>query len=73
MSLITNLIAALVFAASFLPIKFAYELRSIGLFALSGALTNWLAVHMLFEKSQDFMALVLSFLSFKNLSEPYTL
>jgi uncharacterized membrane protein YheB (UPF0754 family) len=25
-------------------------LKSVGLFALSGAMTNWLAVHMLFEK-----------------------
>ncbi|MGB0865455.1 MAG: DUF445 domain-containing protein, partial [Granulosicoccaceae bacterium] len=25
-------------------------LKSVGLFALSGALTNWLAIHMLFEK-----------------------
>ena len=68
MSLITNLIAALVFAASFLPIKFAYELRSIGLFALSGALTNWLAVHMLFEKVPGLYGsgvIVLKFQEFK--------
>jgi uncharacterized membrane protein YheB (UPF0754 family) len=47
-SSITNLIAlALVLAGHFSaqPIVF-----SIGLFALSGAFTNWLAVHMLFEK-----------------------
>ena len=29
---------------------FSEQLRSIGLFALSGAFTNWLAVHMLFER-----------------------
>ncbi|WP_338040243.1 hypothetical protein [Methylocucumis oryzae] len=25
-------------------------IKSIGFFALSGAITNWLAIHMLFEK-----------------------
>lgn len=25
-------------------------MKSIGFFALSGAITNWLAIHMLFEK-----------------------
>jgi len=47
-SLLTNLCAAVIFLAGFLfdqPI-----ILSIGLFALSGALTNWLAIHMLFEK-----------------------
>ena len=46
--MLTNLIAALVMAAGYFlhqPILF-----SVGLFALSGAITNWLAVHMLFEK-----------------------
>tara|TARA_R100001443_G_scaffold14686_1_gene24541 strand:+ start:4214 stop:4933 length:720 start_codon:yes stop_codon:yes gene_type:complete len=45
---ITNGIAALIVAAGWFwqqPL-----LLSVGLFALSGALTNWLAVHMLFEK-----------------------
>jgi len=48
---IPNLIALAIIAASFLfsdPIK--PVLLSTGLFALSGALTNWLAVHMLFER-----------------------
>lgn len=47
-SLFTNLIASiLVFAGYGLnqPVVF-----SVGLFALSGAATNWLAVHMLFER-----------------------
>ncbi|MDX1678539.1 DUF445 domain-containing protein [Arsukibacterium sp.] len=47
-NIITNGIAALVVAAAWYwqqPV-----LLSVGLFALSGALTNWLAVHMLFEK-----------------------
>ena len=47
-SLVTNAIAVSVVASGHLlsqPV-----VLSIGLFALSGALTNWLAVHMLFEK-----------------------
>lgn len=46
-----NLIAAAIVAASFLFTGTVHTvLLSIGLFALSGALTNWLAVHMLFER-----------------------
>lgn len=47
-NIVTNGIAAVVVAAGWYwqqPL-----LLSVGLFALSGALTNWLAVHMLFEK-----------------------
>ena len=47
-NIVTNGIAALIVAAGWFlqqPV-----LLSVGLFALSGALTNWLAVHMLFEK-----------------------
>jgi uncharacterized membrane protein YheB (UPF0754 family) len=47
-SIVTNIIALLVFIAGYAlnqPI-----LLTVGLFALSGAITNWLAVHMLFEK-----------------------
>lgn len=47
-NLVTNLLAACIVVAGYFlqqPL-----LLSIGLFALSGALTNWLAVHMLFEK-----------------------
>ncbi len=47
-SLIVNVIAAaLVVAGHFLALSVVF---TIGLFALSGAVTNWLAVHMLFEK-----------------------
>lgn len=51
-SLITNLIAAVVLAVGLFLGKsdVADILTMIGLFALSGALTNWLAVFMLFEK-----------------------
>lgn len=47
-SFITNSLAALVVITGFV-IKNELVL-TIGLFALSGAVTNWLAVHMLFEK-----------------------
>ncbi|WP_281559215.1 DUF445 domain-containing protein [Thalassomonas sp. RHCl1] len=47
-SVITNLLALLCALGGYFlsqPILF-----TVGLFALSGAITNWLAVHMLFEK-----------------------
>lgn len=50
-NILPNLLALAVIAVSFLfddPIR--PVLLSTGLFALSGALTNWLAVHMLFER-----------------------
>jgi uncharacterized membrane protein YheB (UPF0754 family) len=47
-SLITNLLAfSLILVGYFLPQEVIF---AIGLFAFSGALTNWLAIHMLFEK-----------------------
>lgn len=47
-NIITNGLAILLVAAGFVlenPI-----IKTVGLFALSGAITNWIAVHMLFEK-----------------------
>jgi uncharacterized membrane protein YheB (UPF0754 family) len=50
-NLLTNLIAALIAALSFVTEgMLSHLLLMTGLFALSGALTNWLAVHMLFER-----------------------
>lgn len=49
-SLLTNLIAVLLVIAGFLSPVYADVILSVGLFALSGAITNWLAVHMLFER-----------------------
>ena len=51
-SFITNLVAAIILAAGLLSAESEYAaiLTMVGLFALSGALTNWLAVFMLFEK-----------------------
>jgi len=47
-NIITNALAAAVTLTGY--IIDIYWLQMMGLFALSGALTNWLAVHMLFEK-----------------------
>jgi len=49
-SFITNLIALLLIALSFTILEFKDALLYTGLFALSGAVTNQLAIHMLFEK-----------------------
>lgn len=47
-SLLTNLLALIVTASGYLLDN--NVVFTIGVFALSGAITNWLAVHMLFEK-----------------------
>ena len=49
-ALITNLIAVLVIGLSFVSPQYQAQLFAVGIFALSGAITNWLAIHMLFEK-----------------------
>jgi len=51
-SLITNIFSAFIFVVGlYLPDSDVKPFfLSAGLFSLSGALTNWLAVHMLFEK-----------------------
>ncbi|MEE8292227.1 MAG: DUF445 domain-containing protein, partial [Candidatus Tectomicrobia bacterium] len=47
----TNLVAAAcVLIGLILPEPMRRPVLHIGLFALSGAITNWLAIHMLFEK-----------------------
>ena len=49
-SLITNLSAlSITIAGIFMPI-YSVEIFMAGLFSLSGGITNWLAIHMLFEK-----------------------
>lgn len=54
-SLLTNIIAlALVVVGYVLPHEAAPWLLSIGLFALSGSVTNWLAIYMLFERVPGF-------------------
>ena len=49
-SLTTNIAALAIIAASYLSPKYDEIIYLIGLFALSGGITNWLAIHMLFEK-----------------------
>lgn len=49
-SLVTNLLAVGVIGAGYISPVYSDHLLAVGLFATSGALTNWLAVHMLFEK-----------------------
>ena len=50
-SLLTNIISALIasYGLFFSPV-YSTEIAMAGLFALSGGLTNWLAIHMLFER-----------------------
>jgi len=50
-SFVTNLIAVLLIVVGYFSND---SILSIGLFAFSGALTNWLAIHMLFEKVPGF-------------------
>ena len=54
-SLLTNLVALLIVIAG-ISITGEYKtlVLNTGLFALSGGLTNWLAIHMLFEKVPGF-------------------
>mgnify|MGYP006119943327 FL=1 len=54
-ALLTNLVALIiVIIGLLLPNEFQVLILNTGLFALSGAFTNWLAVHMLFEKVPGF-------------------
>ena len=49
-SLTTNIAALAIIAVSYLSPKYNEIIYLIGIFALSGGITNWLAIHMLFEK-----------------------
>ena len=50
-SLITNIISVFIILLSFVvPQSISHYVLYTGLFALSGALTNYIAIHMLFEK-----------------------
>ena len=49
-SLITNFIAALLATCGLFSPLHGEILFIVGIFALSGSVTNWLAIHMLFEK-----------------------
>jgi len=49
-SFFTNFIAMAIIATGYLCPVHPELIKSIGFFALSGAITNWVAIHMLFEK-----------------------
>ena len=51
-SLMTNVLSVLLvgFSMVFLEAPYQHVVFNVGIFALSGALTNWLAIVMLFEK-----------------------
>ena len=49
-SLVTNVLAAAVALLGLVIADHGDIITMTGLFALSGGATNWLAVHMLFEK-----------------------
>ena len=49
-SLVTNLVAVAIIIIGYISPVLQDFIKSIGFFALSGAITNWLAIHMLFEK-----------------------
>ena len=49
-SAITNIIALFISIFGYLMLNKTDLFFMIGLFSLSGSITNWLAIHMLFEK-----------------------
>tara|TARA_B110000977_G_scaffold199620_1_gene287529 strand:+ start:3472 stop:4155 length:684 start_codon:yes stop_codon:yes gene_type:complete len=49
-SLTTNLVALAIIAIGYTSPVYSEIIYMTGLFALSGGVTNWLAIHMLFEK-----------------------
>jgi uncharacterized membrane protein YheB (UPF0754 family) len=49
-SVVTNLVAFAIIVLGYISPVLQDFIKSIGFFALSGAITNWLAIHMLFEK-----------------------
>lgn len=49
-SFVTNFLAAMIIVAGYYAPVYGEMIKAIGFFALSGALTNWIAIHMLFEK-----------------------
>jgi uncharacterized membrane protein YheB (UPF0754 family) len=49
-SLLTNIFSLLIIAVGYVSPVASNELKTMGLYSFSGAITNWLAIHMLFEK-----------------------
>jgi uncharacterized membrane protein YheB (UPF0754 family) len=49
-SLVTNLIAIVLIVVGYFSPIYSNEIKTMGFYSFSGAITNWLAIHMLFEK-----------------------
>lgn len=49
-SSVTNLVALIVWIAGYFIPEYGRLITATGAFALSGAITNWIAIHMLFER-----------------------
>ena len=49
-SLVTNLLSILIIILGYLYQENYHFIIIMGVFALSGSITNWLAIHMLFER-----------------------
>lgn len=49
-SLVTNLLSIVIIGLGFVSPVYKDQITSIGFFAFSGAITNWIAIYMLFEK-----------------------
>ena len=49
-SLVTNILSILLIVIGHISPVFSEQLKTMGLYSFSGAITNWLAIHMLFEK-----------------------
>ncbi len=50
MNSMTTLVTLLIVGLGYISPLYQEQIRSVGFFALSGAITNWLAIHMLFER-----------------------
>lgn len=49
-SMITTIISILLIGLGFISPVYSDAIKTMGLYSFSGAITNWLAIHMLFEK-----------------------
>lgn len=49
-SLLTNILSLLIILIGYISPVASHELKTMGFYSFSGAITNWLAIHMLFEK-----------------------
>ncbi|WP_127717523.1 DUF445 domain-containing protein [Halobacteriovorax sp. HLS] len=49
-SLLTNIISISLIVIGYITPYFSEQIKVMGLYSFSGAITNWLAIHMLFEK-----------------------